>query len=77
MYGFHKASRRKSELVFRHDYFIRDKEDQYYLIKRKGKNERNMVMNKTANMKIRRELHKLREAEPNFEELFKQLCEFK
>ena len=39
MYGFKKISRRKNEMIFYHEYFIRDKGEQYPLIKRRSKVE--------------------------------------
>ena len=39
MYGFRKISRRKNEMIFHHENFIRDKTSLYHLIKRKVKAE--------------------------------------
>ena len=37
MYGFRKISRRKNEVIFHHEHFMRDVDEGYHLIKRKAK----------------------------------------
>lgn len=73
MYGFHKISRRKNELIFHHEFFIRGRQEQYYMIKRKCKNDGNGGLKELINYKIGEEMKRMEDCEPNFAELLKQL----
>jgi hypothetical protein len=39
MYGFKKISREKHSIHFRHNYFLKDREENFKMIKRKSKEE--------------------------------------
>ena len=61
MYGFRKISRKKSELSFRHEYFVRGKREEYYKIKRKTKSDKNMNSKRELANKVREEVDQMKE----------------
>ena len=77
MYGFQKISRKKSEMIFQHEHFVRDQESNYHLIKRKTKSELQDHSHSHTNLGINEEMEHLESIDKNLAELLNKLLTFK
>ena len=76
MYGFHKLTRRKSEMIFQNEFFTRDNPD-WQLIQRKGKAASKEEADNEISLKIREEVSQLKEKDAFLAELLEKLSIFK